>query len=286
MNKMLARFREAQLPGINRLHKLAGENRLPEPWTFPTREGRPSFSRALRAAGSPAVIAEYKRASPSRGVINLELTPADVARMYAQNGAGAISVLTEEAHFQGSLGFLADMAFAGVPMLRKDFLLDPLQVAETAATPASALLLIMRMFERADEVRGMIELAREHGIEAVCEVFDEADLDMARWAGASIIQVNNRDLDTLQTDLAVSRRLCRTRGQGELWISASGLETPEQVAEMGNLGFDAVLVGTFLMSRPDPGAALKELAEVGRARKAALDAERELRRGSERGLAR
>ncbi|MBI5520143.1 MAG: indole-3-glycerol-phosphate synthase [Desulfovibrio sp.] len=275
---MLARFREAQLPGIARLRRLADEGRMPEPRSFPTREGRPGFARALRAAGAPAVIAEYKRASPSRGVINLDLTPADVARMYAENGAGAISVLTEEAHFQGSLQYLSDMAFAGVPLLRKDFLLDPLQVLETAATPASALLLIMRMFEGADDVREMIELAREHSIEAVCEVFDEADLDMARWAGAEIIQVNNRDLDTLATDLAVSRRLCRTRGQGELWISASGLESPQQVAEMGDLGFDAVLVGTFLMSRPDPGAALKELAEVGRSRKAALDAERAARR--------
>jgi len=278
VSKMLVRFREAQLPGIARLRKLEAAGELPAPWSFPSREGRPGFSRALRAAGAPAVIAEYKRASPSRGVINLDLTPADVAKMYAENGAAAFSVLTEEAHFQGSLQYLANMAFAGVPMLRKDFLLDPLQVAETAATPAAALLLIMRMFDGADDVREMIERAREHGIEAVCEVFDEADLDMARWAGAEIIQVNNRDLDTLVTDLDVSRRLVGTRGAGELWISASGLTTPEQVAEMGNLGFDAVLIGTSLMSRPDPGAALKELAAVGLARKA----EREARRIAER----
>ncbi|HWR03135.1 MAG TPA: indole-3-glycerol-phosphate synthase [Humidesulfovibrio sp.] len=279
---MLARFREAQLPGIARLRRLEAAGQLPAPMTYPGRQGRPSFSRALRAAGSPAVIAEYKRASPSRGVINLDLSPADVAKMYADNGAAAFSVLTEEAHFQGSLQYLADMAFAGVPMLRKDFLLDLLQVAETAATPASALLLIMRMFDGADDVREMIERAREHGIEAVCEVFDEADLDMARWAGAEIIQVNNRDLDTLVTDLDVSRRLVGTRGAGELWISASGLETPQQVEEMGERGFDAVLIGTSLMSRPDPGAALRELSQVGVRRKA----EREARRVAERGTAR
>lgn len=281
-NKMLARFREAQLPGIARLRRLEAAGELPAPMTYPGRQGRPCFSRALRAAGSPAVIAEYKRASPSRGVINLDLSPADVAKMYADNGAAAFSVLTEEAHFQGSLHYLADMAFAGVPMLRKDFLLDLLQVAETAATPASALLLIMRMFDGADDVREMIERAREHGIEAVCEVFDEADLDMARWAGAEIIQVNNRDLDTLVTDLDVSRRLVGTRGAGELWISASGLETPQQVEEMGERGFDAVLIGTSLMSRPDPGAALRELSQVGVRRKA----EREARRVAERGTAR
>lgn len=280
--KMLARFREAQLPGIARLRKLAAAGEMPAPMAYPGRQGRPSFSRALRAAGSPAVIAEYKRASPSRGAINLDLSPADAARMYAANGAAAFSVLTEEAHFQGSLGYLSDMAFVGVPMLRKDFLLDPLQVAETAATPASALLLIMRMFDGADQVREMLGLCREHGLEAVCEVFDEADLDMARWAGAEIIQVNNRDLDLLVTDLDVSRRMVRTRGQGELWISASGLESPAQLEEMADLGFDAVLIGTSLMSRPDPGAALEELAAVGRGRKAAREAARTAEREAAR----
>jgi len=266
---MLERFREAQLPSINRLRKLAHDGLMPEPWGQHGAAERPLFSRALRGAGAPAVIAEYKRASPSRGVINLDLTPADVARMYAENGAAAFSVLTEQAHFQGSLDFLSAMAFAGKPMLRKDFLLDPVQVKETAATPASALLLIMRMFPGADDVREMLDLCREYALEAVCEVFDDSDLDMARWAGAEIIQVNNRDLDTLTTDLDVSRRLVRTRGEGELWISASGLETPDQLHEMADLGFDAVLIGTSLMSRPDPGAALAELAAVGIARRAA-----------------
>lgn len=274
MSSMLARFREAQLPGIARLRKLAAEGDLPAPRVFPGGE-RPPFSRALRGNGAPAVIAEYKRASPSRGVINLELAPADVARMYAQNGAAAFSVLTEEAHFQGGLSFLDDMAFAGRPMLRKDFLIDPLQVLETAATPASALLLIMRMFDGAGRVRGMLDLCREHGLEAVCEVFDEADLDMARWAGAQIIQVNNRDLDTLTTDLAVSRRLAGDKRAGELWISASGMDAPEQLEEMADLGYDAVLVGTSLMSRPDPGAALSALTAVAARRKAAALARHE-----------
>ena len=261
---MLTRFREAQLAGILRLRRLAEEGQLPPPWHGP----RPGFTAALRRAGAPAVIAEYKRASPSRGVINLELTPADVARMYADGGAAAFSVLTERAHFQGDLRFLTDMAFAGRPMLRKDFLLDPLQVVETAATPASALLVIMRMFSGAAEVRAMLQTCRDFELEAVCEVFDEADLDMARWAGAGIIQVNNRDLDRLCTDLGVSRRLAAMKGAGELWISASGLETPEQLSEMADLGFDAVLIGTSLMSQADPGAALKALTNVAKTRDA------------------
>ena len=266
MSSMLDRFRAAQQAGIARLRRLAEDGQLPTPW-----QGlRPGFSDALNAAGAPAVIAEYKRASPSRGVINLDLTPADVARMYAAGGAACFSVLTEGPHFQGDLRFLSDMAFAGRPMLRKDFLLDPLQVIETAATPASALLLIMRMLGGAAEVREMLDACRQYELEAVCEVFDEADLAIAREAGAKIIQVNNRDLDRLTTDLGTSRRLAPLKRQGrqsgELWISASGLDAPEQLMEMADLGFDAVLIGTSLMSTPDPGAALKKLTAVAQTR--------------------
>jgi len=268
MDSMLERFRQAQLPGIARLYKQQAEGRLPEPQAHSSAGERPSFSEAIRKAGRPAVIAEYKRASPSRGVINLTLTPADVARMYDEAGAACFSVLTEEAHFQGSLAYLTDMAFAGRPLLRKDFLLDPIQVAETAATPASALLLIMRMFPGAAEVREMLGECARFGLEAVCEVFDEADLDLARWAGAQIIQVNNRDLDRLVTDLDVSRRLAPRKLDGELWISASGLDAPEQLNQMADLGFDAVLIGTSLMCQTDPGAALKKLAAVAKTRNA------------------
>ncbi len=258
MSNMLDRFRAAQMGPIALLRRLAEEGQLPAPW----HGTRPGFSEALRKAGTPAVIAEYKRASPSRGVINLDLTPQDVARMYAEGGAACFSVLTEKAHFQGDLRFLADMAFAGRPLLRKDFLLDPLQVVETASTPASALLLIMRMFDGESAVRKMLDACRQYGLEAVCEVFDEADLVVAREAGAAIIQVNNRDLDRLTTDLGTSRRLAPQKANGELWISASGLDAPEQLDEMADLGFDAVLIGTSLMSQADPGAALKKLTAV------------------------
>ncbi len=265
---MLERFRDAQAGSIALLRRQAEEGQLPTPWNYSEINARPGFSQALRRAGSPAVIAEYKRASPSRGVINLDRTPADVARIYADNGAACFSVLTERAHFQGDLRFLADMAFAGRPMLRKDFLLDPLQVVETAATPASALLVIIRLFAGAAQVREMLDACRQYGLEAVCEVFDEADLDLAREAGASIIQVNNRDLDRLTTDLGVSRRLAPHKQDKELWISASGLSEPGQLAEMADRGYDAVLIGTSLMSQADPGAALKKLTDVAKTRKA------------------
>lgn len=262
MADMLDRFRAAQAGAIARLRRLAEEGQLPPPWAPAEMGNRPGFAAALRANGAPAVIAEYKRASPSRGAINLELGPADAARLYADGGAAAFSVLTERQHFQGDLRFLDDMAFAGRPMLRKDFLLDPLQVVETAATPASALLVIARMFKNAAGVRAMLDECAGFGLEAVCEVFDEADLDRAREAGASIIQVNNRDLDRLQTDLSVSRRLAPRKAKKELWISASGLDSAEQLAEMADLGFDAVLVGTSLMCQADPRAALEKLTAV------------------------
>lgn len=132
----------------------------------------------------------------------------------------------------------------------------------TAATPASALLLIARMFDTAAELRDMRELTEELGMDAVVEVFDARDLDVAREAGSGIIQVNNRDLDKLTTDLGNSRTLSRGKAAHETWISASGIFTPEEVREMAELGFDAVLVGTSLMQDDDPGAALLRLTEA------------------------
>jgi len=204
------------------------------------------------------VIAEYKRASPSKGAINPDLTPEFVAQAYAHAGAAAISVLTEETYFQGRLAFLEPMSATGLPLLRKDFILDPLQIAATAATRASAVLLIARMLTRG-ELEECLASARGFGLTGVTEVFDEADLDKASACGATVIQVNNRDLDTLTTDLAVSRRLIGRKEPGQLWISASGLSKRPQLDEIASLGFDAALIGTSLMQHADPGQALSRL---------------------------
>jgi indole-3-glycerol phosphate synthase len=252
---MLEKFRAAQAQAIKRLKTLEASEMLPKPYAGK----RPSFSDALLAHGPIAVVAEYKRASPSKGDINLGLSPEDVAAIYAASGAAAISVLTEETYFKGSIDYLEAMSGAGLPMLRKDFLLHPLQVVETASTKASALLLIVRMLTDA-ELSEMLGLTYDLGLEAVVEVFDEADLDRAEAVGAHIIQVNNRNLDTLKTDLAVSRRLVARKRAGRIWISASGIATRSDVLNMANLGFNAVLVGTSIMSEPDPGAALSLLA--------------------------
>jgi len=252
---MLEKFRVAQAPAIKRLRELEATEKLPMPY----RGKRPSFSDALLAHGPIAVIAEYKRASPSAGDINLGLSPRDVAAMYAASGAAAISVLTEETYFKGSIDYIEAISGAGLPMLRKDFLLHPLQVVETAATKASALLLIVRMLTDA-ELSEMLDLTYDAGLEAVVEVFDEADLDRAEAAGAHIIQVNNRDLSTLTTDLTVSRRMVAHKRPGRIWISASGISTRADVLNMASLGYNAVLVGTSIMAEPDPGAALAILA--------------------------
>lgn len=251
---MLEKFRAAQAPAIKRLKALEVAEKLPMPYTGE----RPRFSDALLAAGPIAIIGEYKRASPSAGDINLGLSPAEVAAMYAASGAAAISVLTEETYFKGSLDYLEAISAAGLPMLRKDFLLHPLQVVETAATKASALLLIVRMLTD-EELSEMLRLTYDLGLEAVVEVFDEADLERAEAAGARIVQVNSRDLDTLKTDLDVARRMAALKRPGRIWIAASGIAARTDVLNMAALGYDAVLVGTSLMREDDPGLALARL---------------------------
>jgi len=220
---------------------------------------RAGFSAALKKGRDIAVIAEYKRASPSKGEINLGLGPEEVAAAYAASGAAALSVLTEEDYFKGELSFLERMSSPGLPLLRKDFIFDSLQVEQTASTPASAVLLIARMFENARGLQALCDKCAACGLEAVVEVFDRKDLDMAKTVGAGIIQVNNRDLDTLKTDLAVSAGLVRAKEEGEVWISASGITRSEELSRMKDLGFDAALIGTWLMAGGDPGARLEAL---------------------------
>lgn len=251
---MLERFRLAKQAEIQALQKLAATGRLPEPLSI----ARPPLGRALRDRGPGAVIAEYKRASPSKGLINAKWTPEQAASGYAQAGAAALSVLTEHDYFQGRLEYLQAMTGPGLPLLRKDFLLHPLQVRQSAATPASAVLLIVRML-KTEELAEMLALCAELGLDAVAEVFDRNDLERAKDAGAPIIQVNNRDLDTLTTNLGVSLALISRKSAGEVWISASGLQTARDMAVMRDAGFDGLLMGTRLMQEADPGAALAGL---------------------------
>jgi len=252
---MLDKFREAKQLEIDSLRKDFMEGRVPAAY----QGERPSFVEAIRAKGPGAVIAEFKPASPSKGILRENLNPLDYADMYADNGAAAISVLTEHKYFKGTPDFLFMMNQPGIPLLRKDFIFDPLQVAMTASSPASAVLLIARMCDNATHLSQLIEIARMPGLAPVVEIFDQADLDMAREAGADIIQVNNRNLDTLEISLDQARNFIAQKREDELWICASGISERKQVAEMAQLGYDAVLIGTCLMETDDPAAKLAEL---------------------------
>lgn len=258
---MLDKFRKAKQAELDMLARMQAEGQKFTPYAG----GRASFADAIRRDESGLkVIAEYKRASPSKGDINLGLSAADVANMYASGGASAISVLTEEEYFKGNLSYLDEIKSSGLPMLRKDFLTDLMQIEQTLATPASALLVIVRMFEDDGYLKEMIEQTHAAGLDAVVEAFDDVDLKRAKQAGARIIQINNRDLDTLGIDMNRSIEFIKLKEEGEIWICASGISEPEDCAQMNGLGYDTVLVGTSIMSSPDPQAKLAALVAGGR----------------------
>ncbi|MDR2605184.1 MAG: indole-3-glycerol-phosphate synthase [Desulfovibrio sp.] len=257
---MLDHIMQTQAARVEALAVLKRAGRFPPP--LPGK--RPSFAAALRKHRPCAIIAEYKRASPSAGEINMRLSPEDAAAMFAAAGAAALSVLTEERCFHGSTAYLERMTGAGLPLLRKDFLVHPLQVEETAATPAAAILLIARSLPD-HTLSAMLAAAAAAGLECVLEIFNASDLARARrcletnGTHPAVIQVNTRDLQSMRVDAAASEILIAQRRGDELWISASGAAQREDVEKRAALGYDAVLIGTALMAAPDPGAALAGL---------------------------
>lgn len=224
---------------------------------------RPDFRAALLApppAGEPLrVIAEYKRRSPSLGLINESLGAQEVAAQYAAGGASCMSVLTEERFFGGQVGDLVAAAPAGLPLLRKDFIFDELQVRATWATPAAALLLIVALTPDVARLRGLRELAEEQGLHAVVEIFTERELELARESGARIVQVNARNLETLRTDRRAGLQLAAQRLPGECWIAASAMQTRSHLDEAAAAGYNAALVGTALMQGDSPLRNLRRL---------------------------
>jgi len=226
------------------------------------REAPPprDFAAALRRPRL-GLIAEVKRASPSRGPLSPHLAPVEMARRYAEAGAVAISVLTEERYFQGSLLDLWAIRQAlpdGPPLLRKDFLLDPYHIYEARAYGADAVLLIAAILE-GQALKELIALAAALDMAALVEVHDEEELSRALEAGARVIGINNRDLHTLRTDLSITRRLLPLIPQDRLIVSESGIRRREEVAELQALGVRAILVGEALVTAPDPVARIREL---------------------------
>jgi len=216
------------------------------------------FARALASGPAPRVVAEFKRASPSRGEIRPGADPAAIARAYAAAGAAALSVLTDRDFFRGSLDDLrAARAACALPVLRKDFTIDPLQLLEARAAGADAALLIVAALGDA-ELRELLACARELGLDALVEVHDERELERALAHGAALIGINNRDLRDFKTDVGVTRALL-PRAAGRTVVSESGLDSPEVLRALAAEGASAFLIGEALMRAPDPGAALRQL---------------------------
>ena len=216
------------------------------------------FRAGLRA-GTPAIIAEIKKASPSKGVLSDRFDPAAIARAYASGGAAALSVLTDQEFFQGSLGDLESArAAVAIPILRKDFTLDEIHVVEAAAHGADAILLIAALLEE-KELRKLRELAAGYRMAALVEVHDEAELDAVIGSGADIIGVNNRNLHTFEVTLETSLRLALRIPSNVVKVSESGIDSHAAVTRLEAVGFDAFLVGEHLMRSSDPASALREM---------------------------
>jgi indole-3-glycerol phosphate synthase len=226
--------------------------------------GRPaSFAAALRRE-HVAVIAEVKRRSPSAGSIREDLDPAERAERYARHGAAAVSVLTDGPFFGGSLDDLRAAATrTAVPVLRKDFILDELQVLEARAAGAAAVLLIVRALEPA-RLRALLACAADAGLDALVEAHTAHEVSQALEAGGRLIGINSRDLDTLRIDTSAAWSLLRRLPSECMAVAESGMSTAAEVEAAAAAGADAVLVGTALSAASDPGALLTRLTEVPR----------------------
>jgi indole-3-glycerol phosphate synthase len=228
-----------------------------------TRAAPLSLTKALGAPGL-SLIAEVKHASPSKGVLIDPFDPVEIARDYLFSGASAISVLTDRPFFQGSLDDLSRvrrlcrMLGREVPLLRKDFTIDPYQIVEARAAGADAILLIVAALSDVELV-GLREEAERWGMEALVEVHDEAEMRRAVASGARLIGVNNRDLRTFTVDLATTERLAALKPAGALLVAESGIHSRADVERLAACGVDAMLVGESLITAPDRRAAARAL---------------------------
>jgi indole-3-glycerol phosphate synthase len=220
-------------------------------------EGRP-FREALAHPGT-SLVAEYKRRSPSAGVIREGASVTDVVQAYERGGAAALSVLTEEDHFGGSLADLREArAASALPILRKDFTLDPYQLYEATAAGADAVLLVVGSLHR-DDLAHLYEEARALDLDALVEIHDEAELAVALELDVDVIGINNRNLEDFTVDLGRTFELLADVPAGKTVVSESGIVYREQIEELERVGVDAVLVGETLMRAANPEFACREL---------------------------
>ena len=217
------------------------------------------FLAAVSTPGPIRLIAEVKKASPSKGVIRTDFEPVAIARTYAQHGAACLSVLTDEQYFQGSLDYLRRIrATVDLPVLRKDFIIDPYQVYEARTAGADAVLLIAECLDD-NELRLLHDTVGELQMTALVELYDPENLSRVLDVGAKLIGVNNRDLRTFETDLEHTLRLREQVPTDRALVAESGIRTRADVQRLEAAGVNAILVGETLMASPDIGAAVDEL---------------------------
>jgi indole-3-glycerol phosphate synthase len=228
------------------------------------KKGAPgiAFEKALHVPGAVSVIAELKQASPSAGVIRKELDIPGRIQAYVKGGAAALSILTEENYFHGSPHLLEEArALTRLPILRKDFIVDPYQILESKSLGADAVLLIATLLP-GDLLRGYIRQAGEAGLEALVEVHNEQELEFALASGARVIGINNRDLKTLRVDCANAQRLlAKAPKKGATYVVESGIKAFSELARLKELGAHAVLIGETFMRAEDPERLVKEFTQ-------------------------
>lgn len=227
---------------------------------YQKRENTHDFLHALQKEGL-SVIAEIKRKSPSKGDINLKLDPQSLAKEYEKGGAAAISVLTD---FEGFGGTISDLKLvkreSKIPILQKDFIIDPIQISEAIAAEADAILLIVGAL--GERTGNFIRLSEEQGIDALVEIHGEEELKIAAEAGAKIIAINNRDLRTFQVDLENSIRLAKRLPKECVKVAASGVKTVDEARRLYKEGFDAILIGETLVKAGSPIKMIEEMNDI------------------------
>jgi indole-3-glycerol phosphate synthase len=225
----------------------------------PAARGFVAALAARIAAGDPAVIAEVKKASPSKGVIRADFDPPEIARSYASAGAACLSVLTDEAFFQGRDDYLVDVrAAVELPTLRKDFIVDPYQIVEARAIGADCVLLIVAALQP-QQLRDYYAAARDLGLDVLIEVHDRAELERCLALSPAVVGINNRDLRNFETRLSTTYDLLPHIPNDVVVVTESGIHERAQIDEMRSRGVNAFLVGEAFMREPDPGAALHRL---------------------------
>jgi indole-3-glycerol phosphate synthase len=257
MGSMLEQILEATRDRVAQLRPIGGELEEAAQEAPAARD----LAGALLSVGL-SVIAEVKRKSPSRGVLSTSLDPIAQASAYESGGAAAISVLTEPDFFAGSSRDLRNVKSAvSIPVIRKDFILDPLQVFEAKAIGADALLLIVAALE-APLLRELLQLTYELGIQAIVEAHNEAEIAVALEVGAPIVGVNNRNLATFEVDLGTAEGLAEMLSSADVTVGESGIHTPADAKRMSAAGYDAVLVGEALVKANNPAGLIRDFRAV------------------------